>query len=113
VVLEFWATWCGPCLQSMPLVEGVVREFADRDVELVAVNLEEQPGVVKSLLDRHKLKVPVALDRDGVVAAKYAVTAIPQTVVIDRDGKVVRLFVGGGKATADSLHKVLQTLSAK
>ena len=113
VVLDFWATWCGPCLQSMPLVEGVAREFADRGVELVAVNMEEEPGPVKSVLDRHKLRMPVALDRDGVAAARYAVTAIPQVVVIDRDGKVARLFVGGGKETADSLRKCLQQLLAK
>src|SRR5262249_43555320 len=112
VVLELWATWCGPCLQSMPLIDGVVREFAERRVELVAVNLEEQPEQVKAMLERHKLKVPVALDRDGVVAGKYAVTAIPQTVVVDGEGKVVRLFVGGGKKTADALRKVLQELSA-
>jgi thiol-disulfide isomerase/thioredoxin len=112
VVVEFWATWCGPCLQSMPLVDGVVREFAERNVELVAVNMEEQPEQIKSMLERHKLKIPVVLDRDGAVAAKYAVTAIPQTVVIDREGKVVRLFVGGGKKTADSLRQALQELTA-
>jgi thiol-disulfide isomerase/thioredoxin len=112
VVLEFWATWCGPCLQSMPLMDGVVREFAGGSVELFAVNLEEQPEQIKAMLERHKLKIPVVLDRDGVVAAKYAVTAIPQTVVIDREGKVARLFVGGGKKTADSLRKALQELSA-
>jgi thiol-disulfide isomerase/thioredoxin len=110
IVLEFWASWCGPCLQAMPLVDAVVREFADRNVELVAVNLEEQMEQVKSMLERQKLKIPVAFDRDGAVAAKYAVTAIPQTVVIDRDGKVARLFVGGGEKTAESLRKALHEL---
>jgi thiol-disulfide isomerase/thioredoxin len=113
VVLDFWATWCGPCLQSMPLIEGVVREFADRGVELLAVDLEEQPQQIKTTLERHKLKIPVALDRDGVVAAKYTVTAIPQTVVIDRDGKIARLFVGGGKKTADALRKALAELTGE
>ena len=111
LVLDFWATWCGPCMQTMPLVEEVVRSFADKQVDLVAVNMEEQPQTIKSILERHKLKVAVALDRDGVIAAKYAVTAIPQTVVIDREGKVVRLFVGGGKNTAEALRKVLQELT--
>lgn len=111
VVLDFWATWCGPCMQTMPLVEGVIAEFADRKVELLAVNMEEQADQVKSLLERHKFKVPVAIDRDGAVAAKYAVTAIPQTVIIDREGKVARLFVGGGKATADGLRKALEELT--
>jgi thiol-disulfide isomerase/thioredoxin len=111
LVLDFWATWCGPCMQTMPLVDEVVRSFADKQVDLVAVNMEEQPQAIKSMLERHKLKIPVALDRDGVIAAKYAVTAIPQTVVIDREGKVVRLFVGGGKNTVEALRKVLQELT--
>jgi thiol-disulfide isomerase/thioredoxin len=111
LVLDFWATWCGPCMQTMPLVDAVVREFAGQQVELIAVNLEEQPEQIKSMLERHKLKIAVALDRDGVVAAKYAVTAIPQTVIIDREGKVARLFVGGGQNTADSLRKALQELT--
>ena len=113
VVLEFWATWCGPCLQSMPMIDAVVRDFGAESVELFAVNLEEQPDQIKATLERHKLKVPVLLDRDGVVSAKYAVTAIPQTVVIDRDGNVARLFVGGGKKTADALRKSLQELTVR
>jgi peroxiredoxin len=97
-------------MQSMPMVDEVVREFADRGVDLVAVNMEEQAPLIKSTLERHKLKVQVALDRDGAVAAKYSVTAIPQTVVIDREGKVVRLFVGGGKQTADALRAAIKEL---
>jgi thiol-disulfide isomerase/thioredoxin len=111
VVLDFWATWCGPCLQTMPLVDGVVREFADEGVELFAVNLEEQPKQITSMLERHKLKMSVALDRDGVAAARYNVTAIPQTVVIDREGRVVRLYVGGGPKLADPLRDALRELS--
>jgi thiol-disulfide isomerase/thioredoxin len=109
VVLDFWATWCGPCLQAMPQVEKVAHEFGD-EVRLVAVNLEEGEKQIAATLERHKLQVTAALDRDGVVASKYAVTAIPQTVVIDRDGNVARLFVGGGIQTVDQLRDALQTL---
>jgi thiol-disulfide isomerase/thioredoxin len=111
VVLDFWATWCGPCIQSLPMIEEVVKDFADRDVRLFAVNMEEQPDQIRTVLERHKMKFPVALDRDGAVAARYAVTAIPQTVLVDRDGKIVRLFVGGGKKTADALRAALQELT--
>jgi thiol-disulfide isomerase/thioredoxin len=112
VVLDFWATWCGPCLQAMPQVDRVVHEFADQGVQLIAVNLEESPKQITSALERHKLSMTVALDIDGVVATKYAATAIPQTVIIDRTGNVARLFVGGGPHLGDQLRDAIQSLLA-
>jgi thiol-disulfide isomerase/thioredoxin len=108
VVLDFWATWCGPCLQTMPLVEKVAEEFADQGVQLIAVNLEEPAKTITNMLERHKLKLTVAMDIDGVAAGKYEATAIPQTVIIDREGKVARLFVGGGPKLADQLREALR-----
>jgi thiol-disulfide isomerase/thioredoxin len=107
VILDFWATWCGPCLQAMPQVEAVAKEFRDRGVELIAVNLQEEPNQITSMLERHKLQPTVVLDRDGVVAEKYAASAIPQTVIIDRAGTIVRLFVGGGPHLGDQLREAL------
>ncbi len=108
VILDFWATWCGPCLQAMPQVDRVAHEFEKDGVLLVAVNLQEGPELIKPLLDRLKLKPMVALDRDGIVAQKYGANAIPQTVVIDREGKVTRLFVGGGPKFEDQLREAVQ-----
>ena len=107
VVLDFWATWCGPCLQAMPQVEKVAGEFRDRGVQLIAVNLQEQPKQIKAMLERHKLSPTVALDIDGSVAEKYAANAIPQTVIIKGDGTVARLFVGGGPHLGEQLREAL------
>jgi peroxiredoxin len=113
VILDFWATWCGPCLQLMPRLDRVVREFQEHDehdVELLAVNLEEPATVITSTLERHKLHVTVALDRDGVAATRFGAIAIPHTVIIDRDGKIARVFTGGGPQTADHVRDALRNL---
>jgi len=112
LVLDFWASWCGPCLQVMPQVDKVAREFADKGVKLVAVNLEETPEQVKAALGRLQLDMPVALDRQGRVAERYGATAIPQTVIIGRDGKVARLFVGASARFDEQLRGALTSVLA-
>ena len=110
VLLDFWATWCGPCLQAMPQVEAVAEEFKEKGVQLIAVNLQEDPKQITAMLERHKMHPAVALDRDGAVAQKYEANAIPQTVIIDKDGKVARLFVGGGPNLGDQLREALKAV---
>ncbi len=115
VVLDFWATWCGPCIQAMPQVEKAAGAFPEKDVLLVAVNLQETPAQIKTMMERHQLHPPrVALDKDGSIAEKYQANAIPQTVVIGRDGNITRLFVGGGPNLEDQLKDAIKaTLSGE
>jgi peroxiredoxin len=96
----------------MPLVDKVAREFADQGVELVAINLQEAPDRVRTALARLKLETTVALDHDGRVAERYGASSIPQTVIIDREGKVARLFVGGGARFDEQLRQALKSVLA-
>lgn len=94
VLLDFWATWCGPCRIIMPVLDAVSKEFADDGVELYGVNLREDPERVRAYLESKGLDLAVALDRDGRVGEMYSAFAIPQTVIVDRDGKVAVVHVG-------------------
>jgi thiol-disulfide isomerase/thioredoxin len=110
VLLDFWASWCGPCLQAMPQVDAVAHEFAADGVQLVAINLQETPERIRTALERLKLETAVALDQDGRIAERYGATAIPQTVIIDKEGKVARLFVGGGARFDEQLRLALKAV---
>jgi thiol-disulfide isomerase/thioredoxin len=110
VVLDFWASWCGPCMQTMPLMEEAMQEFDENKVRLVSVKLEEPAGHVKSVLERHKLNVAVALDIDGVAARRYEANAIPQLVVVDGKGNIARLYVGGGRNVVEQLKTSIAEL---
>jgi peroxiredoxin len=87
-----------------------VAKYRDRNVVLLAVNSQETPEAIHAMLSRLQLKVAVGLDRNGVVAEKYAAVAIPQTVIIDADGKIARLFVGGGPQYVDQLCAALEAV---
>ncbi|QOV87673.1 TlpA family protein disulfide reductase [Humisphaera borealis] len=96
VMLDFWATWCGPCRASMPHLDAIYKEFGDKGLKAFAVNLREKDTVIKPFVEKTKLGMPVLLDVEGKVAKSFGVSGIPQTVVIDKDGKIVKVTVGSG-----------------
>jgi thiol-disulfide isomerase/thioredoxin len=110
VILDFWASWCGPCHQVMPQIVSVAGEFAGQGVELVSINLQESPERIRATLDRLKLEMAVALDTDGRVAERYGAISIPQTVIVDRDGKVARFFVGATARFDEQLRQALKAI---
>lgn len=117
VVLDFWASWCGPCMQSMPKVAKLAEEFDSKDIRFVGVNMQEDRETVVGALERLNIKLEIALDVDGATGEKFAVTAIPHTVVINRQGNVAAVLIGGGpdmeQQLRDAVAKALDDAAAQ
>lgn len=110
VILDFWATWCGPCRDAMPIIEKVARSFSDKGVKLYAVNLQEPPAKIRNFLKTHKLDVVVALDSEGKTGQKYKVDGIPQTVIIGKNGIIQAVHVGVSRELALFENMLMQEL---
>jgi thiol-disulfide isomerase/thioredoxin len=95
VVLDFWATWCQPCRQSMPEMEKLQEKYSS-NLTLLTINLAEPADQVRSFVANEKIRSRVLLDESGTVGNAYQTTAIPMQVVIDREGIVRKVSVGGG-----------------
>jgi peroxiredoxin len=101
VFLNFWATWCEPCLEEMPAMERLSQAYRNRDLVVVALSADrEGASVVRPFLRKHGLSFPVGLDSDQAVARLYRVWALPSTFILDRAG--VRLFSVNGARDWDS-----------
>ncbi len=96
VVLDFWATWCPPCRESLPNLARLSTDqaLAGRGLKVIAVNCREDAGTVRAFLANNKLNLSAALDSDGSAEDAYKVDGIPNTFVIGRDGTIQHSMVG-------------------
>ena len=112
VILDFWATWCGPCVAALPTITEVANKYKAQGVAFYAVNLRETPEEINGFLKEQGLKMAVALDVEGAIADKYGVTGIPQTVIVGKDGSVQVVHVGLSPDLKEKLTKELEDLLA-
>jgi thiol-disulfide isomerase/thioredoxin len=94
VLLDFWATWCGPCRRWLPIVAQAMRAHAKDGLVVYAVNVREDEDKVRAYLEKQKLDVPVLMDLSGKVGSLYRANSIPLTVIVDRNGDVAKVMVG-------------------
>jgi thiol-disulfide isomerase/thioredoxin len=112
VILDFWATWCGPCRHELPFVVKLAEQFADQGVVLYAVNQQESPQLVQSFVEQQPFAMTVALDESGEISAYFNVRGLPCLYMIGRDGTVQVNHVGVGPETEQHLREELEALIA-
>ena len=103
-VVEFWATWCGPCVKAIPELAELHRELGSEGVSVVGVT-DERAEVVQRFLSRQDVPYGIALDRAGRTRASYEVVSLPTVFVIGRDGRVVDVVRGAGEGPAARIRE--------
>ncbi len=96
VLINFWASWCGPCRQEMPVLDRLHHRYEDTGFAVLGVNVEGDPESARETVDKTQVTFPILLDDGQKVSELYSLEAMPSTVVIDRDG-VIRYIHHGYK----------------
>jgi thiol-disulfide isomerase/thioredoxin len=86
--INFWATWCPPCVEEIPSLNRLRKAMENEEFELVSINFSEEKDTVRKFLDKVHVDFPVLLDHDGVVSSQWKVIAFPSTFIIGPDGKI-------------------------
>ena len=110
VLVNFWATWCPPCLEEMPAMERLWRRHKDAGFVLVAISLDTDPKKVPPFVSARKFSFPIALDPKMGVGEKYGVRALPSSFMLDRDGTVAGVALGPRAWDDGAAHGLVQAM---
>lgn len=111
VLMEFWATWCGPCRYSTPSLEAVYRKYRDQGVRVLLVNEGESPERIRQWAEE-RFTAPILLDARQTVSRQYRVFGLPTLFVIDQEGQIRYREAGYGGGIEHNLKLILHDLLA-
>ena len=113
VFVNFWATWCLPCIEEMPAMEKLHQELQKDGLVILAVNFQEGPERIKEFLATHNLTFTALLDHDGKVAERYQAWALPVSVIINKRGEIVARAMGSKDWHSDEALRYFRQLLAE
>lgn len=105
LMLNFWASWCGPCRDEMPLLSRLHDKYRSSGFALWGVNVDDEPKNAAATVEKLRTAFPVLLDTDKAVSRLYEIKAMPSTLLIDRDGVLRRLHRGYQAGWVESLYE--------
>lgn len=97
LMVNFWATYCGPCIKEMPSMQRLKEKLSDKPFTILAVDMAEEKSTVEAFLKKHDIKVnfPILLNPEGDVVEQWMITAVPTTFIIDPKGEIRYALFGG------------------
>jgi len=110
VLSNFWASWCGPCRQEMPLLDQMYQKYGPLGFTLLGVNVEQDTKDAERMLKDAPVTFPILFDAENQVSKLYDVTAMPSTVLVDRDGKVRYMHKGYQPGYEDEYQTQIRAL---
>ena len=110
VLINFWATWCGPCQQEMPKLNALYEKYHAAGFVLLGVNVDDDAKKAASVAQKLGIKFPVLLDTDKAISHLYDLSTMPSTVIIDRDGRVHYVHKGYLAGYEDTYDKHIREL---
>lgn len=93
VFVNFWATWCPPCVKEMPDIQKMYEKYGDK-IQFVTINIDANKKEIKAFMDKHGFTMPVMMDSDGSASAAYSLQAIPVSYIIDSEGNLLNQHLG-------------------
>ena len=110
VMINFWASWCGPCRQEMPLLDELYTQYQPLGFTILGVNVEEDSSKARQMLKENPVNFPILFDTKSEVSKLYNVVAMPSTVLVDRDGRVRYLHQGYKPGYEESYQQQVRAL---
>jgi thiol-disulfide isomerase/thioredoxin len=110
VYVDFWASWCGPCAQSFPFMNKMQGDLQAKGLEIVGVNLDEEPTEAKAFLEKTPAKFAVMADASGQCPQEFGVKAMPSSYLIDRKGVIRHVHLGFKPSEASQLREQVNSL---
>ncbi|MGL1893335.1 MAG: TlpA family protein disulfide reductase [Spirochaetaceae bacterium] len=111
LLLNFWASWCPPCISEMPSIEKLHQSVKDLDIEVISVNVGEKFDTVDSFMKEGNYNFEALLDENNIISNLYSIRNIPTTYIIDKDGFVVALKVGAHEWDSEGVIEILKSLA--
>ena len=113
VLVDFWASWCPPCLTSLPAYNQMRRELGSSEFEIIAINVDENTEDGLSFLDEHPVDYPVLADPLGKIGIPYGIRTLPRAFLLDREGRITATFKSYRAGDEEKIKQQIKRLTVR